>query len=192
MRILKILGACTGILIVLIAVVLAIGLPGGMITGAIQNRFEQQTGYRLAIGAMEIGLRPMPTVTLTHVALSDPQNRDNSIQLEVERIKAQIPFGSLLTGKPRVDQLVITGPVLHAPLRRDRARSTATSSGGASGNTVNSDVLQSIGHVEIDKGTILLADKRRGVENRLDKVGLDLTVGSGRRVKAVFNAETGG
>ena len=57
MRILKILGAVIGIVIVLIAVVLVVGIPGGLLAEVIQNRIERQTGYRLEIGTTKIGLR---------------------------------------------------------------------------------------------------------------------------------------
>lgn len=191
MRVLKILGAVIGGLVVLVGIVLAVGIPGGLLTDVIQNRIERQTGYRLEIETTKISLRPTPTIALTGISLSDPQNRENSIELTVASAKAQFSLASLLRGKPHVNELVVTQPVLHAPLHRERLR-RRDGSGPAAGKTGTTDALLSVGHVEVDDGAIVMADKRRGVENRLDNVRFDATVGSNRDVKVAFDAVASG
>ena len=49
MKALKITGAIFGLLIVALGVTLAIGIPGGFITGTIEDRVEKETGYQLDI-----------------------------------------------------------------------------------------------------------------------------------------------
>ena len=44
------------------------------------------------------------------------------------------------------------------------------SSSGAPGKTPKTDALLSVSHVAIEDGTIVMSDKQRGIENRLDKV----------------------
>ncbi len=191
MRFLKILGAGIAVVIVLIAVVLVVGIPGGLLTDVIQNRVERQTGYRLEIDSTSIQLRPNPTIALSGISLSDPLNRENSIDLTVARAKAQISLASLLRGKFHVDELTVTQPVLHAPLHRDRQH-RREGSGGAPRKTATTDALADIGHIAVEDGTIVMADKQRGVENRLDNVRFDATVGADRKTKVAFDAVASG
>jgi AsmA protein len=191
MRFLKILGASIAVVIVLIAIVLAVGIPGGLLTDVIQNRIERQTGYRLEIDETSVHLRPNPTIALSGISLTDARNRENSIELTVASVRAQVSLASLLSGKFHVDELIVTQPVLHAPLHRERLR-RRESSGGQPKKTPTTDALASIGHVAIENGTIVMEDKQRGVENRLDNVHLDMTVGADRKMKAAFDAVASG
>jgi AsmA protein len=194
MRFLKILGAGIAVVIVLIAIVLVVGIPGGLLTDVIQNRIERQTGYRLEIDETSIHLRPNPTIALSGISLTDARNRENSIELTVASAKAQVSLASLLRGKFHVDELIVTQPVLHAPLHRERLRRRENSggSGGVSSKTPTTDALASIGHIAIDNGTIVMQDKQRGVENRLDNVRFDMTVGADRKMRATFDAVASG
>jgi AsmA protein len=191
MRFLKFLGASIAVVIALIAVVLVVGIPGGLLTDVIQNRVERQTGYRLEIDSTSIHLRPNPTIALSGISLSDPLNRENSIELTVASAKAQISLASLLSGKFHVDELIVTEPVLHAPLHRERLR-RRDNSGGAPRKTPTTDALADIGHIAVENGTIVMADKQRGVENRLDNVHFDANVGADRKMKVAFDAVASG
>jgi AsmA protein len=191
MRFLKFLGASIAVVIVLVAVVLVVGIPGGLLTDVIQNRVERQTGYRLEIDSTSIHLRPNPTIALSGISLSDPLNRENSIELTVASAKAQISLASLLSGKFHVDELIVTEPVLHAPLHRERLRRRDNSS-GAPRKTPTTDALADIGHIAVENGTIVMADKQRGVENRLENVNFDANVGADRKMKVAFEAVASG
>jgi AsmA protein len=195
MRILKLLGAGIGILIVLAAVVLVVGIPGGWLTEVIQNRFERQTGYRLEIESTKIALRPQLTLALGGVSLFGPQDRDASAELAVSNIKVKISLASLLRGSPHIDDVILSDPVLLAPLHRERTRrsdgaGSATAAGSGNGATTNA--LLGVSHVEVDNGAVILADKRRGVEHRFDNVALDATIGDDRSVRLTINAQTRG
>jgi AsmA protein len=128
---------------------------------------------------------------LSGIALSDPLNRENSIELTVASAKAQISLASLLSGKLHVDELIVTEPVLHAPLHREKQR-RRDNSGGAAGKNRTTDALASIGHIAVEDGTIVMEDKQRGVENRLNNVRLEATVGADRNMKVAFDAVASG
>ncbi len=68
MKALKIIGAVLGLLIVAVGVTFAVGIPGGFITGTIEDRVEKETGYQLDInGGATIKLWPLTVVTLSDV-----------------------------------------------------------------------------------------------------------------------------
>jgi AsmA protein len=192
MRVIRILAAIFGALIVVAIMLLIVGLPGGLLSDVIQNRIERQTGYRLEIGATKISLRPQPTVHLTGVSLSDPRERENSVGLAVDDVTAKLSLADLLGGKLHIDDLTMVRPVLRGQMHRERRRARPAAENSSPGKPPSSDALLTIGHVGIEDGTIVLADKRRNIENRLDKVAFDLTVADDRKVKANFRADAAG
>ena len=70
--------------------------------------------------------------------------------------------------------------------------SATNSSGGTPGKTPKTDALLSVSHVAIEDGTIVMSDKQRGFENRLDNVRLDATIDADRNMKVAFDAVAGG
>src|SRR5712671_7976139 len=88
MRALKIAGAATAAVIVVLALLLIIGIPSGFLTSELQARVERETGYRLTIsGATRIGVWPQLNVTLNDVTLENPQARDSSSRLTVGSVQ---------------------------------------------------------------------------------------------------------
>ena len=121
MKALKIVGALIGAVVVVIAILLVVGIPSGFLTTQIQERVERETGYKLAInGGAKIGLWPSLNITLNDVTLQDPKDRDGSSRLTVGSIQADVTLASLWSGRPQVTELVMTKPVLHVPLLRER------------------------------------------------------------------------
>ena len=101
MKALKILGVVFGLLLVTAGVTLAIGIPGGFVTGVIEDRVEKETGYQLDInGGTTIKLWPLTVVTLSDVALFDPKDKSISQRFRAESIRAELSLRSLLTGNP--------------------------------------------------------------------------------------------
>ena len=121
MRALKIAGGAVAAVIVVLALLLVVGIPSGFLTSAIQARVERETGYRLTIaGATRIGLWPSLNVTLNDVTLQDPKDRDGTSRLTVGSVQADMTLASVWSGHPQITELVITRPVLHVPLLRER------------------------------------------------------------------------
>ena len=79
--------------------------------------------------------------------------------------------------------------------RADASPALATArrlSSGAPGKTPKTDALLSVSHVAVADGTIVMSDKQRGFENRLDNVRLDATIDADRNMKVAFDAIASG
>ena len=179
MRALKIAGATIGAVIVVIALLAVIGIPSGYLTSAIKERVERETGYRLAInGATRIGIWPSLNLTLNDIALQDPKDREINNRLTAASIQADVTLASLWSGRPQVTELLIVRPVLNLPLQRVRQANPpprATSTGAGAANAT-------IEHVSITGGTVVFSNLRDRVENRIETINADATIGSDRKI----------
>jgi AsmA protein len=192
MRALKIAGAAIAAVIVVVALLLIIGIPSGFLTSAIQARVERDTGYRLTIaGSTKIGVWPSLNVTLNDVTLENPKDRDGSNRVTVGSVQADVTLASVWSGHPKITALVIARPVLSVPLLRERTRplnpsaKSAGSSGESDANTA------AIDRVTITDGTVVFHNLRDRVENRIDRINADATIGGDRNIKITGSARTG-
>src|SRR2546430_482737 len=102
MRALKIAGAATAAVIVVLALLLIIGIPSGFLSSEIQARVERETGYRLTIsGGTKIGLWPKLNVTLTDVTLENPKDPEAFNRLPVCRHQADLTLSSDWSDQPQ-------------------------------------------------------------------------------------------
>jgi AsmA protein len=192
MRALKIAGAAVAAVIIIVAVLLIVGIPSGFLTSAIQDRVERETGYRLTIaGSTKIGLWPSLNVTLNDITLEAPKDRDASNRVTVGSVQADMTLKSVWSGHPQITELVITRPVLHHPLLRERERlpapsaSPAASSGGMDANAL------AIDRVTIVDGTMVMFNLRDRVENRIEGINAEASIGSDRNIKVTGRARAG-
>jgi len=192
MRALKIAGATIVTVIAVLAPLLIIGIPSGLVTQAVQDRVERETGYRLAVsGATRLGVWPSLNVTLNDISLQDPKARDSDGRLMIGSVRADIALRSALSGRPQVSELVITKPVLHVPLRRERdARidngpRPVTTPGAAAANDFTID------HVKVIDGAIVFANLHDRYENRIDAIDADVMIGGDRQITFTGNARSG-
>ena len=166
MRALKIAGAVIGAVVVVIALLLAIGIPSTFLTAQIEERVERETGYKLAVnGGAKLGLWPSLNVTLNDVTLQSPKDRDINRRFAAASIEADVKLASLWAGKPHITELVIIRPVVNLPLRREREREENPASKPAAGKT--SEAF-SIEHISVTGGTIVFSNLRDRVENRIE------------------------
>ncbi len=190
MRALKIAGAVIGAVVVVIALLLAIGIPSGFLTAQIEERVERETGYKLAInGGAKIGLWPSLNITLNDVTLQNPKDRDINRRFAAASIEADVTLASLWAGKPHITELVIIRPVVNLPLRRERVREDNPASKPAAGKA--SDPF-SIEHISVTGGTIVFSNLRDRVENRIETVNADVTIDSDRKVVLSGSARRNG
>jgi AsmA protein len=192
MRTLKIAGAALAAVIVVIALLLLmIGIPSGFVTQAVQHRVERETGYRLAVsGATRLSIWPSLNVTLNNITAQDPKARDSDGRLTIGSVRADIPLRSALSGHPQVSELVVTKPVLHVPLGRDRdARLDNAAKPASSSDAAADDV--GIGHVKIVDGAVVFANLRDRFEYRIEGIDADLLIGSDRQASFTGNARSG-
>ncbi|WP_342725718.1 AsmA family protein [Bradyrhizobium sp. B097] len=185
MRALKFAGAAIAVVIVIIALVAAVGIPSSFLTSAITERVERETGYTLSInGGARIGLWPTVSLALRDVVLQDPREREANNRFAADRVDAEMTLSSLWSGQPDITDLVIVKPVINLPLQRERtrdhnppAKSSASERGGIT-----------IRHVSVSGGTIVFSNVRDRVENRIETLNADATIGSDRKIVVTGNA----
>jgi AsmA protein len=189
MKALKILGAVLGLLIVAIGVTFAVGIPGGFITGTIEDQVEKQTGLQLDInGGATIKLWPLTVATLSDVALYDPKDKEVPERFRAESIRAELSLRSLLTGNPRVREINIIRPIVNLPMARERKRQLTT--GPKSTASLDTAPL-AIERVVVSDATVVFKDPRNRVENRVEKVNVKAIATPGRRLDVTANARSG-
>jgi AsmA protein len=189
MKALKIAGAVLGLLIVAIGVTLAVGIPGGFITGTIESQVEKETGFQLDInGGTTIKLWPLTVVTLSDVVLYDPKDKAASERFRAESIRAELSLRGLLTGSPRVREINIVRPIVNLPMARERTRQLTT----AAKSTASLDqVPLAIDRVVVSDATVIFKDPRRGVENKIEKINVKAIATPGRKLDVTADARSG-
>src|ERR1700758_3475788 len=99
MRALKFAGAAIAAVIVIIALVAAVGIPSSFLISAITERVERETGYTLTInGGARIGLWPAVNLTLRDVMLQDLREREVNNRFAADRVEAEMTLSSLWSG----------------------------------------------------------------------------------------------
>ncbi|TMK03598.1 MAG: AsmA family protein, partial [Alphaproteobacteria bacterium] len=188
MRALKIAGAATAAVIVVLALLLIIGIPSGFLSSEIQARVERETGYRLTIsGATKIGLWPKLNVTLTDVTLENPKDPETSNRLTVGRVQADMTLASVWSGHPQITELVIARPVLYHPLLRERTRVPNPSARPTTSPSERDSNALAIDRVTVTDGTLVTFNLRDRVENRITGINADATIAD-RKIKITGNA----
>ena len=153
-------------MLVLLAVV---GVPSGFLTSTIQARVERETGYRLTIaGATRIGVWPSLNVIMNDVTLQDPKDRDGSSRLTVGSVQADVTLASVWSGHPQVTELVITRPVLHVPLLRERTGPLGPPSRPATPGAEPEANAPVIERLTVTDGAVEFSNVRDRVNNRID------------------------
>ena len=189
MRALKFAGAAIAAVIVVIALLLAIGIPSSFLTSQIQDRVERETGHKLTInGGARIGLWPSLHVTLNDVTLQDSKERGSDNRITAGSIQADVTLASVWAGNPEITELVVVRPVVNVPLQRERLRETAAPAKPAT--TAGAGAF-SIRHVSITGGTVVFSNLRDRVENRIETINADVTVDADRKIRISGNARSG-
>jgi AsmA protein len=189
MKALKILGAVLGLLIVAVGVTFAVGIPGGFITGTIEEQVEKETGLQLDInGGATIKLWPLTVVTLSDVALFDPNDKDVSERFRAESIRAELSLRGLLTGNPHVREINVVRPIVNLPMARERSRQLTA---GPRSTASLDSVPIAIDRVVVSDATVVFKDPRNGVENRLEGVNVKATAAADRKLDVTAEARAG-
>jgi AsmA protein len=190
MRALKFAGAAVVAVIMILALALIVGIPSGFLTSGIEDRIERETGYQVSIaGATRISLWPSLNVTLNNITLVDPKNRDGARRVTLGSVQADMTLSSIWSGRPHVTELIITNPVLHVPLLRERTR--LASPAPASTTAANDTDAVTIDRVKITGGALVAANARDGVERRIDNINADAVIDAERKVTMTGTARAG-
>lgn len=186
MRALKFAGAAIAAVAVIIALLAAIGVPSGYLTSVITDRVERETGYTLAInGGARIGLWPTLTVTLSDVVLQDPAAREVNNRFAAGRVEARMTLSSLWSGQPEIRDLVIIKPVVNLPLQRERTRDHNPP---AKSESSRNDGI-TIRHLSVRDGSIAFANVRDRIENRIETLNADATMGEDGKIVVTGSAQ---
>ena len=188
MRVLKIAGAAIAAMIVVAALLLVVGVPSGFLTSEIQTRVERETGYRLTIsGSSKIGIWPSLNVTLNDITLQEPKDRDGASRVTVGSVQADITLSSLWSGRPQVTELVIRKPVLYVPLLRERSGQLISSARPAA--SAGAADQPTIDRITVTDGTVVFSSLRDRVENRIEGINAEATIGADRKVRLTGSAK---
>lgn len=188
MRALKFAGAAIAAVIVVIGLLLVVGIPSGFLTTTIASRVESATGYRLSVdGATRISLWPTLNVTLNDLTLADPKDRSGITRLTIGSVQADMSLSSVWSGRPKISELVVTHPVLHQPLLRERLPNAGAASKPLALDTAGA----TIDRVKVIDGEVAFARVRDRVEGRISAINADAVVGRDRRLDIAGTARVG-
>jgi AsmA protein len=190
MRALKITGAAVVAIIMILALALIVGIPSGFLTSRIEDQVERATGYQVSIaGTTKISLWPTLNITLSNITLVDPKNRDGARRVTLGSVQADMTLSSIWSGHPHVTELILTNPILHVPLLRERTR--LASPAPAPTTAVNDTDAVTIDRVKIAGGAFVAANARDGVERRIDNIDADAVIDADRKVTMTGTARAG-
>ena len=193
MRALKIAGSAIAAIVVILVLLAVVGVPSGFLTSAIQARVERETGYRLTIaGATKIGVWPSLNVTMNDVILQDPKDRDGTSRLTIGSVQADMTLASVWSGHPQVTELLITRPVLHVPLLRERTGPLnpppRTAAPGSSETEADAPIIN---RVTVTDGAVEFSNVRDRVNNRIDAINAKAVMSEDRKVTITGRARSG-
>jgi AsmA protein len=180
MRTLKIatIGIVVGLATALLALVL--GVPAGLVVGALQNRVEADTGYRLRIaGNSTLAFWPTPALTVRDISLFDANDADPRGKLSAESMRFSISLSSLFAGYPQISEIAIARPVLRVPLLRQRSNPKGNASVRSGSDPSVSAKNLPLDRVTIEDGTVVLSSARDHFESRINGIALTASL-SGR------------
>jgi AsmA protein len=188
MKAVKIAGAAVGAVIVLLVLLMLVGLPSGFLTSAIQETVESSTGYHLTVaGTTKISLWPTLNVSMSDLTLQDPKDRDGSSRITIAKVQADMTLSSAWSGHPHITELVVTRPVMHVPLLRERLRPTAAANKPAEPDGPSATIER----ITISNGEIAFSNPRDHVDNRIDGIAGLATIDAERNVKFTGIARAG-
>ena len=192
MRALKIAGAAIAAVILVLVLIVIIGVPSGFLTSALQARVERETGYRLTIaGATRIGVWPRLNVTLNDITLQDPKDRNGSNRLTVGSVQADMTLAGVWSGHPQVTELVITHPVMHVPLLRERSGPLTPPSHSTAPDSESDTDTPIIDRVTVSDGAVEFSNPRDRVHNRIDGINVEAVMSGDRKVRITGSAKAG-
>jgi AsmA protein len=188
MRVLKFAGAAIAAILVVIVLLLVVGIPSSFVDATIRDHVERATGYHLTIaGTTKISLWPQLNLTLSHITLQDPKNRDGTNRITIGSVQADMPLSSAWSGNPRISKLTITRPVLHVPLLRNREAPAASRSAKPAGEAE----AIAVDRVMVTDGTIVFSNTGDRVENRIDGIDASATIGADQKIMLTGSARAG-
>jgi AsmA protein len=193
MKTVKIAGAVIAAIVVVAAIVFAVGIPSGMMTSAIQARVERATGYRIEIdGTTRIALWPTFHLTLNDITLDRHAGSEAAERIEIAAARVEMPFANLLSGKPVITGLVLEKPVAYLPLLRERKAANPAPASNDTAPTSASDTTHlRIDRITVTDGALVFVNPRDKIEDRIEAIDATATIGADRQLVMNATARSG-
>ena len=193
MRALKIAGAAIAAVIVVIALLLVIGIPSGFMTSADPGagRARDRLSGSRSTAATRIGIWPSLNVTLNDVTLQDPKDRDINNRLTAGSVQADMTLASVWSGQPQITELV-DRPSGGATCRCCAcARSQCRRARPAPSSAGDGEMLSHRACHASPAARIVFSNLRDRVENRIETINAEATIGGDRKIRVTGNARAG-
>ncbi len=193
MKIIKRAGAVIVVIVLLAAIVLAVGIPSGIMTSAIQARIERETDYRIEVeGPTRVALWPTFHVTLNDITLDRHAGTDAAERIEIASARLEMPLANLISGKSVITDLKLEKPVAYLPLLRERtAVKPAPASNDAMPTSTSDQTQVRVDRVTVTDGAVVFANPRDKVEDRVEAINATATIGTDRQLAIDATARSG-
>lgn len=170
---------------------LFVGFPVGFLLTPMQERFATDTGYQLKVsGQGTLKFLPTPTIVLNDISLRDLASTVPEPIIAAQSIRASASLQSLFSGRAQITEVILTAPVVRAPLIRQRT--TAASSSSASSKPARAPLPEfTVDHFAVHGGTVLFVTAANNVESKLDNIELIGSLAESRQLDAIVSARSG-
>jgi AsmA protein len=180
--------AAIGLLVVLVAGALAavVGVPAGLLVGAVSNRLEAATGYRLDASEAKLTLWPQLTFVAQKVRVSRADDAALIDRFTAQSFALSVEPLSAFSSRPHVTEISLKHPVLRQDLLRERTlRAVGRPAAGSADSAAPVAVRPTIDRIVVTDGAIMLASQPNAVESRIDGIELVASIaGSEDRLEA--------
>jgi AsmA protein len=172
MKALKITALCIAALLVAGALAFALGIPVGFLVKPINDRIEASSGYRLRVDG-QTWLSFWPTVTLAARDVNVSREGDPARRFSAQNVQISVAPASIFSGRPKITDIALGHPVLHAPLLRERLPPSARADGLSRGGAATPAPPVTVDRISVTDGAIAFVSERGNEESHIDH--LDLT-----------------
>jgi AsmA protein len=180
--------AAIGLIVVLVARALAavVGVPAGLLVGAVSNRLEAATGYRLDASEAKLTLWPQLTFVAQNVRVSRAGDAALIDRFTTQSFALSVEPLSAFSSRPYVTEIALKHPVLRQDLLRERTlRAVGRPAAGSADSAAPVAVRPTIDRIVVTDGAIMLASQPNAVESRIDGIELVASIaGSKDRLEA--------
>ena len=169
-----------GLVIVLVAgsLALILGIPAGLLVGAVSNRLEAAVGYRLDVpGGATLTFWPQLTFLARDVRVSRPGDTGSIDRFTAQSLRLSLKSVSVFSGRPHITEIALVHPVLRQELQRERAaRPAGRPAAGSGASAARTAALPIIDRIVVTDGTVVLTNPSNGVESRIERIELAASI----------------
>ncbi len=152
---------------------------------------ERITGRKVTVGGnISVRFLPAPVLRVENIRVSNPPDAGSENLFVARSVQAKLSLAPLLRGKIDVSSVDVESPVIELELLKDGATWDLKPVGGFNQLLAADDVR--LDDTRINSGTLVLRDRSRGLETRLEKLNVTLSapsLGGPYKASGVFSHE---